>query len=154
MARDAIVFACANPVPEIWPWEATEAGARIVATGRSDFPNQVNNSLVFPGLFRGVLDVRARTITDEMAAAVAGELARFAEERSIDESNILPRMDEWEVHPRVAVAAALKAQEQGLARVSTSAAELHAQAVKAMRDSRETLVVLMREGLVGEPPGP
>ncbi len=67
MADDAIVFACANPVPEIWPWEATAAGARVVATGRSDLPNQVNNSLGFPGIFRGVLDVQASAITDEMA---------------------------------------------------------------------------------------
>ena len=71
MARDAIVFACANPVPEIWPAEAKQAGARIAATGRSDFPNQVNNSLGFPGIFRGALDVRARTITDEMCLAAA-----------------------------------------------------------------------------------
>ena len=78
MAADAIVFACANPVPEIWPWDATEAGARIVATGRSDFPNQVNNSLGFPGIFRGVLDVRARSITDEMALAAADVLAGYA----------------------------------------------------------------------------
>jgi len=76
MAEDAILFACANPIPEIWPWEAKEAGARIVGTGRSDFPIQVNNSLGFPGIFRGVLDVRARTITDEMAIAAAEELAR------------------------------------------------------------------------------
>jgi malate dehydrogenase (oxaloacetate-decarboxylating) len=66
MEKDGILFACANPVPEIWPWEAHAAGARVVATGRSDFPNQVNNSLGFPGIFRGTLDVRARTITDEM----------------------------------------------------------------------------------------
>jgi malate dehydrogenase (oxaloacetate-decarboxylating) len=71
MANEAIVFACANPVPEIWPWEATQAGARIVATGRSDFPNQVNNSLGFPGIFRGVLDVAASAITDEMCIAAA-----------------------------------------------------------------------------------
>jgi len=71
MADDAVIFACANPVPEIWPWEAKEAGARIVATGRSDFPNQVNNSLGFPGIFRGTLDVRAKTITDEMCIAAA-----------------------------------------------------------------------------------
>jgi malate dehydrogenase (oxaloacetate-decarboxylating) len=74
MADDAIVFACANPVPEIWPWQAAQAGARIVATGRSDFPNQLNNSLVFPGLFRGVLDVRARDITDQLASGVARRL--------------------------------------------------------------------------------
>ena len=75
MNKDAIVFACANPVPEIWPWEAKEAGAAIVATGRSDFPNQVNNSLGFPGIFRGTLDVRARSITDEMCFAAADALA-------------------------------------------------------------------------------
>mgnify|MGYP001578575180 CR=1 FL=1 len=67
MQNDSIVFACANPLPEIWPWDALEAGARIVATGRSDFPNQINNSLVFPGVFRGVLDVRSTKITDENA---------------------------------------------------------------------------------------
>ncbi len=75
MAPDPVVFACANPVPEIWPWDAHAAGAKIVATGRSDFPNQVNNSLGFPGIFRGALDVRARTITDEMCIAAAEALA-------------------------------------------------------------------------------
>ncbi|MCK5582549.1 MAG: NAD-dependent malic enzyme, partial [Elusimicrobiales bacterium] len=65
------VFVTANPIPEIWPWEAKEAGARVVATGRSDFPNEVNNSLGFPGIFRGVLDVRATSITDEMCIAAA-----------------------------------------------------------------------------------
>jgi len=152
MARDAIVFACANPVPEIWPWDAAEAGARIVATGRSDFPNQLNNSLVFPGLFRGALDVRARTISDEMAAAVARELARFAEERSLRDDDILPRMDDWELFPRVAVAAAMKAQEQGLARVDKTAAELHREAERVMREAREAVSLLMREGLIPEPP--
>ncbi|MCX7707309.1 MAG: NADP-dependent malic enzyme, partial [Anaerolineae bacterium] len=80
MAEDAIVFACANPVPEIWPWEAEAAGARIVATGRSDFPNQVNNSLGFPGIFRGALDVRARTINEEMKVAAARALAALTRE--------------------------------------------------------------------------
>lgn len=148
MAEDAVVFACANPVPEIWPWEAKEAGARIVATGRSDFPNQLNNSLVFPGLFRGALDVRARAITDEMAAAVAYELAGFAQERSIHEDDILPRMDEWDLHPRVAVAAAMKAEEQGVAKLVKSRGELHAGATKAMREAREATRLLMREGLI------
>jgi malate dehydrogenase (oxaloacetate-decarboxylating) len=78
MAKDAILFACANPVPEIWPWEAHEAGAAIVATGRSDFPNQVNNSLGFPGIFRGTLDVRASTITDAMCTEAAKALADMA----------------------------------------------------------------------------
>jgi len=104
MANDAIIFACANPIPEIWPWDAEDAGARIVATGRSDFPNQVNNSLGFPGIFRGVLDVKAKTITDDMCIAAAVELANFAEERGMSEKDILPRMDEWEVFPREAVA--------------------------------------------------
>src|SRR3990170_2355626 len=138
MGPDAIVFACANPVPEIWPWDALEAGARIVATGRSDFPNQLNNSLVFPGLFRGALDVRARTITDGMAGAVARELAAFARTRGIREDDILPRMDEWDVHVRVAVAAARAAQAEGVARLAVAPAELEAQGGVALRAARET----------------
>jgi len=154
MAPGAIVFACANPVPEIWPWEAKEAGARIVATGRSDFPNQLNNSLVFPGLFRGALDVRARRITDGMATAVAHELARFAAERGIRDDDILPRMDEWDAFPRVAAAAAMAAQTDGVARLQRSRAELEAQAATLMREARETTRVLMREGLIVAPPDP
>ena len=153
MARDPVVFACANPVPEIWPWEARDAGARIVATGRSDFPNQLNNSLVFPGLFRGTLDVRARTITDEMAAAVARELAGFARARGIHDDDILPRMDEWDAFPRVAIAAGLKAQEQGVAQLVRSAEELGREAERVMRQSREAVRLLMREGLIPMPPG-
>ena len=114
MARDAIVFACANPEPEIWPRQAREAGARIVGTGRSDFCNQVNNSLVFPGIFRGTLDARATTISDDMALAAARELALCAEERGLIEDSILPAMDDVPVVARVAAATALKAQEQGL----------------------------------------
>ena len=91
-----------------------------MATGRSDFPNQVNNSLGFPGIFRGVLDVKAKTVTDDMCIAAAQELAGYAEERGISERDILPRMDEWEVFPREAVACALKSIEQGVARVKPS----------------------------------
>ena len=87
MAKDAIVFACANPVPEIWPWEAKAAGAAVVATGRSDFDNQVNNSLGFPGIFRGTLDVRARTITDEMCFAAAKALADHVGQNLIQRSH-------------------------------------------------------------------
>lgn len=152
MAQDAIVFACANPVPEIWPWEAKEAGAKIVATGRSDFPNQVNNSLVFPGVFRGALDVRARTITDEMGIAAAQELARCAEERGIHEENILPRMEEWDVVPRVAAATALKAQEQGLARLRKSRQELLDAAAQKIKEARDATRVLMTEGVIAPPP--
>jgi malate dehydrogenase (oxaloacetate-decarboxylating) len=148
MKTKAIVFACANPLPEIWPWEAKEAGAKIVATGRGDFPNQVNNSLGFPGIFRGALDVHARTISEEMAHAAAHELARFAEERGIDEENIVPRMDEWEVYPRVAVATAMKAQEQGLARLSKSREQLHGEARRIIYQAREATRLLMQEGLI------
>lgn len=152
MARDAIVFACANPTPEIWPWEAKEAGARIVATGRSDFPNQVNNSLVFPGIFRGALDVRARTISDEMAIAAAMELATCAEARGISHDNIICTMDEWEVVPRVAAATGLKAQEQGLAQLSQTKAQLIKGATERIRHVRDAVRLLMKDG--GIPPLP
>ncbi len=152
MARDAIVFACANPVPEIWPWEAKEAGARIVATGRSDFPNQVNNSLVFPGIFRGVLDVRAKAITDDMAIAAAHELALCARERGIHEESILPTMEEWQVPMRLAVATATKAQEQGLAQVERTRDQIHILAESKVRTAHEAMRVLLREGLIVAPP--
>lgn len=152
MAKGAIVFACANPVPEIWPWDANEAGARIVGTGRGDFPNQVNNSMGFPAIFRGALDVRARTITDEMALAAAYELAAYAQERGIHEKDVIPRMDEWEVFPRVAVATAMKAQEQCVARVSKSRKQLHQEATRAIRQAREATQLLMREGYIPRTP--
>jgi len=144
MNDDPIVFACANPVPEIWPWEAEEAGAKVVATGRSDFPNQVNNSLGFPGIFRGVLDVRAITVTDDMCVAAADELAKFAEARGINEKDIMPRMDEWEVYPKVAVACASKSIDQGLARIKPSRAELHEKAVYMIKCARESTELLMK----------
>jgi malate dehydrogenase (oxaloacetate-decarboxylating) len=148
MANDSIIFACANPIPEIWPWEAEEAGARIVATGRSDFPNQVNNSLGFPGIFRGVLDVRAKTVTDDMCIAAAEELAKFAEERGMNEKDILPRMEEWEVFPREAVACALKSIDQGVARIKPSRKELYDRAKAIIHNSRESVKTLMKEGLI------
>ena len=148
MARDAIVFAAANPVPEIWPWEATEAGAAIVATGRGDLPNQVNNSLIFPGMFRGVLDVRARAITDEMAIAAARALAECIDDNELGRQRILPPMDDPAVAPRVAVAAALKAQEQGVAREMRSRADLLVSASAIIRAAREATAVLMKSGLI------
>ena len=152
MAKDAIVFACANPIPEIWPWEAKEVGVRIVATGRSDFPNQVNNSLGFPGVFRGVLDVRARTITEEMCLAAAYELAKCAEGHGINENYIIPSMGEWDVFVREAVAVGLKAIDQGVAQEKLSREELTKQAEKMVREARGTADLLMRAGLV--PPAP
>ena len=148
MADNAVLFACANPIPEIWPWEAEEAGARIVATGRNDFPNQVNNSLGFPAIFRGVLDVRAKTVTDDMCIAAAQELATFAEERGMHEKDILPRMEEWEVFPREAVACALKSIEQGVARIKPSRQELYERASAIIRNARESTEQLMKKGLI------
>lgn len=152
MAPKAIVFACSNPLPEIWPWDAKEAGARVVGTGRGDFPNQINNSLGFPAIFRGTLDVRARTITEGMALAAAHELARFAEARGIHEDDIVPRMDEWEVFPREAAATAMKAQEQGIARLSKTWEQLHDHATKVIRDAREATQLLMRERYIAQAP--
>jgi malate dehydrogenase (oxaloacetate-decarboxylating) len=151
MAKDAIVFAEANPVPEIWPWEAKEAGARIVATGRSDFPNQVNNSLGFPGIFRGALDVRAKTITDEMCIAAARELAKVAEDKGIHEDYIIPNMDEWEVFPREAVAVGTKAIEQGVARFNFSAEERFKMANDAIKAARDEVQWKMKEGFIIDP---
>ena len=152
MAKDAIVFACANPIPEIWPWEAKEAGARIIGTGRSDFPNQINNSLGFPGIFRGTLDVFARTITDEMAIAAAEAIAATAEEKGLHEEYIVPTMMEWEVFINEAVAVAKKAIEQGVARRVLSEDELRAQAERMIRYAREETEILMREGHIKPPP--
>lgn len=153
MSKGAIIFACANPIPEIWPWEAKEAGARIVATGRSDFPNQVNNSIGFPGIFRGTLDVKARTITDEMCIAAAYELASCAEDRGIDEDNIAPTMGEWEVFIREAVAVGLKAIEQGVAREKASREELTKRAETMIKSAREMTALLMKEGYIPPAPG-
>jgi malate dehydrogenase (oxaloacetate-decarboxylating) len=151
MAKDSIVFACANPVPEIWPWEAKQAGARIVATGRSDFPNQVNNSLGFPGIFRGTLDVRAKTITDEMCIQAAKELARTAEDKGLSEDYIIPSMDEWEVFPREAAAVGAMAIEQGIAQKVMTRAELYKTAEAIIKKAREQTQLLMEEGFIAEP---
>jgi malate dehydrogenase (oxaloacetate-decarboxylating) len=151
MADDSIVFACANPVPEIWPWEAKGAGARIVATGRSDFPNQVNNSLGFPGIFRGVLDVRARTITDEMCFAAAKALADHVGDR-LGEEHILPTMDDWEVFPREAAAVAIKAQEQGVTKLSLSYDELYEHAHRIIKRSRDLTHNMMDEKFIEDAP--
>jgi malate dehydrogenase (oxaloacetate-decarboxylating) len=151
MNKDAILFACANPVPEIWPWEAKEAGAALVATGRSDFPNQVNNSLGFPGIFRGTLDVRARTITDEMCFAAAEALADQIGDR-LHEEQILPTMDDWEVFSREAAAVGMKAQEQGVARLQMSYDDLFNHARTIIQRSRDLTHVMMREGFIAEPP--
>lgn len=152
MAKDAIVFACANPIPEIWPWEAKEAGAAIVSTGRSDFPNQVNNSLGFPAIFRGVLDVYATTITDTMCIAAAEELAACAAEKGLDPEKILPTMDQWEVFPRVATATAVQAIKEGVARRELPKEEIYKIAVEKIKRAQEQTKLLMDGGIVSLPP--
>lgn len=153
MRPDPVVFVCANPIPEIWPWEAKEAGAKVVATGRSDFPNQVNNSMTFPAIFRGALDVRAKTITDEMCLAAAVELAKYAEDKGLlSEEYIIPTMEEWEVFPMIAAAVGAKAVEQGVARKVLSRDELYASAVTLIKQSREVTQLMMQNGIIADPP--
>jgi malate dehydrogenase (oxaloacetate-decarboxylating) len=152
MADSSVVFTCANPVPEIWPWLAKEAGAQVVATGRGDMPNQVNNSLGFPGIFRGVLDVRARQITDEMAIAAALQLAQFAQSRQLDEEHIVPRMSDWEVFPQVAATTATKAIEQGIAAISKTHNELYQSAYARIKQAREASQCLLQQGFIPSPP--
>ena len=117
MAKDPIIFACANPTPEIFPDEAKAAGAAVVATGRSDFPNQVNNVLCFPGLFRGALDVRASKITEGMKIAAAYALADLVPESELNPENILPQAFDPRVKDAVAKAVAEAAKKDGVARI-------------------------------------
>ncbi len=116
MAEDPIVFAMANPEPEIFPEEARRGGAEVVATGRSDYPNQVNNALAFPGIFRGALDVRARGITENMKLAAASALTEMVKDEGLREHYILPRAMDFRTAPRVAEAVAMAAVEEGVAR--------------------------------------
>ncbi len=146
MADDAIVFAEANPVPEIWPWEAKEAGARIVATGRSDFPNQVNNSLGFPGVFRGALQVMARAITDDMCIEAARALARYAERKGLSEDYIIPSMEEADAYVEEALAVALKAIEEGIARRKASRKELEEEIREIIYAARREAEEIARRG--------
>jgi malate dehydrogenase (oxaloacetate-decarboxylating) len=152
MNKNGIGFFCANPLPEIWPWDAKEAGLKVVATGRSDFPNQVNNSIGFPAIFRGTLDVKARTITDEMCIAAAYELAKFAEEQGLTDEHIVPTMADTEVFVREAVAVGMKAVEQGVARENLTREELTKRSGKMIRDARQTVETLMKTGMIPSAP--
>ena len=117
MAEDAIVFACANPTPEIFPDEAKAAGAKVVATGRSDFPNQINNVLAFPGVFRGTFDVRAKDINEEMKMAAARALAELIPEEELGADYIIPKAFDPRVGKAVASAVAKAAKDSGAARL-------------------------------------
>ncbi|MDD5923009.1 MAG: NAD-dependent malic enzyme [Eubacteriales bacterium] len=116
MNKDAVIFACANPTPEIFPDEAKEAGARIVSTGRSDFPNQINNVLAFPGIFRGAFDAHAKEINEEMKLAAAKALASLIPEEELSEENIIPKAFDPAVGPAVAKAVAEAAKSSGVCR--------------------------------------
>jgi malate dehydrogenase (oxaloacetate-decarboxylating) len=152
MNKRAIAFFLANPVPEMLPEAARAGGAEIIATGRSDYPNQVNNSLLFPAIFRGALDVRAMTITDPMVIDAAYELAAFAREKGIRDDYIIPTMVQWEVYPRVAAKVGQAAIREGVARRKLSLGEsLHA--ARAMIDnSRKMMKTLRRGGVIVDPP--
>ncbi|HPV57218.1 MAG TPA: NADP-dependent malic enzyme, partial [Tenuifilaceae bacterium] len=152
MGNKSIVFACANPVPEIYPYAAKEAGAYIVATGRGDFPNQVNNSIGFPGILKGALMVRASKITDAMAIAAAHSLANYAEKRGITIDNIVPTMDEADVFPVEAADVAMQAIKDGVARTKMTWDEAYQMAKKDIEYSRSMAKSLHDNGFIAEPP--
>jgi malate dehydrogenase (oxaloacetate-decarboxylating) len=151
MGTKPIVFACANPVPEIYPYAAKEAGAYIVATGRGDFPNQVNNSLGFPGILKGALMVRAKKITDTMAIAAAESLARFSEKRGISPDNITAKMDEADVFPFEAADVAVQAVKDGVARKKLTWQQAYDQAKADIDHARKTTHFLIDNDLIQKP---
>jgi malate dehydrogenase (oxaloacetate-decarboxylating) len=152
MAGKSIVFVCANPVPEIYPYAAKEAGAYIVATGRGDFPNQVNNSLGFPGILKGALLVNAKQITDNMAIRAAYSLAEYAEKRGITPDNLIPTMDEIGVFPQEAADVAIQAMKDGVARIDISWEDAYAQAEAGIKHSRGMTDSLIENGFIKKPP--
>jgi malate dehydrogenase (oxaloacetate-decarboxylating) len=151
MASKPIVFACANPVPEIYPYAAKEAGAYIVATGRGDFPNQVNNSMGFPGILKGALLVRARKITDEMAIAAAYSVANFAQKKGLSPDYIMPTMDETEVFADEAADVAMEAIKNGVARVEPTREAVRARTLCDIKEARAIIDLLMREQYIKAP---
>lgn len=152
MANNPVVFACANPVPEIYPHAAIEAGAAIVATGRGDFPNQVNNSVGFPGILKGALLVRARKITDEMAIAAASSIARFSEKRGITHENIIANMNETGVFPHEAADVAIQAIKDGVARTKMTWQQAYDLAKKDIDHARKITDTLQENNLIDLPP--
>jgi malate dehydrogenase (oxaloacetate-decarboxylating) len=152
MAPKGIVFVCANPVPEIWPYAAKEAGAYIVATGRGDFPNQVNNSVCFPGILKGALLVRARKITDGMAIRCAHSIADFSEKRGIAPDNIIATMEETEVFAVEAADTAQQAIKEGVARITLSWDEVYNRAKADIGAARALVEDMKKAGHIKEPP--
>ncbi|MDR1278292.1 MAG: NADP-dependent malic enzyme [Treponema sp.] len=152
MAPKAIVFACANPVPEIWPYAAKEEGAFIVATGRGDFPNQVNNSVCFPGILKGALLVRAKKITDGMAIRCAHSIAEFSEKRGITPDNIVATMEETGVFAQEAADVAEQAIKEGVARIKLSWDEVYQKAKADIQTAQALVEDMERLGHIQEPP--
>ncbi|MDR0719599.1 MAG: NADP-dependent malic enzyme [Treponema sp.] len=152
MADKSIMFACANPVPEIWPYAAKEEGAFIVATGRGDFPNQVNNSVCFPGILKGALLVRARKITDNMAIRCAHSIAEFSERRGINPDDIIATMEETDIFAREAADVAMQAAKDGVTRVQLSWEEVYQKAKADITASRNLVEDMKKLGHIIEPP--
>ncbi|KXB05323.1 malate dehydrogenase [candidate division MSBL1 archaeon SCGC-AAA382A13] len=152
MADDSILFAEANPVPEILPEDAKEAGVRIVGTGRSDYPNQVNNSLGFPAVFRGALEVHATGITDEMCGTAAYAIAERAEEIGLREDFVIPSMNDKEMYVKEALAVAKKAMEQGIARKKVGEKELEERIRTKLDSAKNATQLLMQEGIIPDFP--
>jgi malate dehydrogenase (oxaloacetate-decarboxylating) len=152
MAPKAIVFACANPVPEIWPYAAKEEGAFIVATGRGDFPNQVNNSVCFPGILKGALLVRARKITDNMAIRCAHSIAEFSEKRGITPDSIVATMEETEIFAQEAADVAMQAIKEGVARVALTWDQVYNRAKADIAAARSLVEDMKKLGHLKEPP--
>ncbi len=148
MAAKSIVFVCANPIPEIYPYKAKEAGAYIVATGRGDFPNQVNNSICFPSILKGTLLVSARKITDTMAICAAHAIAAFAEKRGISTENIMPTMLESELFPVVAAEVAMQAVKEGIARNPKTREEVYQKAKYDIEETQATIHALREKNIV------
>lgn len=146
MNKDPVIFALANPLPEIWPEDAIENGAAIVATGRSDFPNQINNSLVFPGIFRGVLDARSKGVNFGIMVKASYEIANFVS--SPEPAKIVPSMDDWELYPQVASAVARATVDQGLARKIDSREGFLKTAREIITTNREAIEKNMDLGLI------
>lgn len=152
MAEKSIVFACANPVPEIYPYKAKEAGAYIVATGRGDFPNQVNNSVCFPSILKGTLLVSARKITDSMAICAAHSIANYAERQGITADHIMPTMMDDDLFPNVAADVAMQAIKDGVARKTRTWQEVYDIAKKDIDETHTITHLLEKEGFIQQFP--
>jgi len=149
MNRDSILFALSNPVPEIWPSEAKKAGVRIVATGRSDFANQVNNSVIFPSIIRGVLDVRSKAIPDEVIVVGARELANYAIRRgNISDEHIIPTMMEWDIYPLVASAVGEECVNLGIARKNLTRKQIQNRSREIIDNAKKVITTIQDSKLI------